>query len=219
MRRTFAIAALLAVSLFVPMLLFAYPDSEILGAGGTNPPFDFGITSTQSGQLMISDRRLALSFGELLRLVDTGFFALESSQPPAPSSEEDTEGIIAGIAYLSTTNDIVASQQDGDILLFDLDDITATPDSIVVSEGKSLGPLAADSDRQVVYVANNSDRAIHVVDLLARSVTSTIPLTIVGVSSFSVTDALFVEDINEIYFTTDAGAVFYLSPGGPPQRG
>ena len=187
MRRTFAIAALLVVSLLVPRLLFAYPDSEILGSGGANPPFDFGITSTQSGQVLISDRRLALSFGESLRLVDTGYFALESSQPPALNSDDETDGIIADIAYVSTSNEIVASQQDGDLLFFDLDDITATPDSIVVSEGKALGPIAADADNQVVYVANNSDRTIHVVDLLARSVTTTIPLTILGVSSFSVT--------------------------------
>jgi len=206
------------LALIISLLLFsstalAFPDVEVLGVDGTSPPFDFHITSTISDFLLIDDRRLAVSYGETLELVDMGEYLLEVLQPPALTSDDETDGQIMGIAYDFGRNWIIASQDDGDILFYDLDDITATPATLTLVEGMALGPVAVDADYATAYVANNSDMSIHIVDLGTRELLSTIPITVHGFESFSFTSAIYVEATTEVYFSTDVGAIFYISRG------
>ena len=140
-----SILVLLAFFLFFSSTASAFPDAEVLGIDGYSPPFDFNITSTVSDFVLISDRRLAVSYGEKLELVDMGEFLLEVLQPPALSSDDETDGVIAGIAYDSGRDQIVASQEDGDILFFKLSDITATPVSLLLADGMKLGPIGSGS--------------------------------------------------------------------------
>ena len=210
---------LLACFLFFSSTASAFPDAEVLGVDGDSPPFNFNITSTISDFVLISDRRLAVSYGETLELVDMGEYLPEILQPPALSSDDDTDGVIGGIAYDSGRNQIVASQDDGDIIFFDLDDITATPESLLLAEGMALGPLTVDPDDATAYVANNSDMSIHIVNLGTRELTATIPVTIHGFETFTFTDAIYVENTTEVYFTTDAGVVFYIARGSETATG
>lgn len=214
MNITFCIFRFLLV-LFVlfPRICFAYPSAEITGSNAGDPPLSFGVTATISGFGLISDRRLALSYSESLRIADMGYFALESSQPPALNTTDETDGIIGGIAYESSGNIILASQEDGDLLIFDLSDITATPGSIELASGDTLGPVVADENGLYAYVADNTSQSIHVVDLLDRSLSHTIELTISGVESFTVTEGIFVDSTDEAYFTTSGGSVVYIASG------
>jgi hypothetical protein len=197
----------------------AFPDSEVLGPDGDEPPFNFLITSTLSGFVLISDARLAVSYGETLELIDMGKYQSEQEQPPALSSDDETDGIIGGIAYDSGRNQVIASQEDGDLLFFDLSDITATPFSLILAEDKKLGRVTVDSDAATAYVANNGDMSIHIVDLGTRELTATIPVTIHGFETFNFTDAVYVENTAEVYFATDAGVVFYIARGAVTATG
>ncbi|MFH1830963.1 MAG: hypothetical protein ABH871_09345 [Pseudomonadota bacterium] len=192
----------------------AYPDAEIVWAAGGGPPFSYSVSSTPSGFFLLSDTEMALSFGKIIKLIDAGSYAEEASQPPDITTDEDTNSIITAIAYVESSKEILASQENGNLLVFAMSDITAEPEIVIVAEDHTMGPIAVDSTRRVAYVADNSSRTIHVVDLLSLSVTSSITLTITGVTTFQITDALFLETKDEIYFTTDSGAIFYLAVDG-----
>ena len=203
--------AYILISLLAPSA-HAYPDTEIDWTFGGAPPFSFGVTATPSGFDLMSDTRLAISYNKVLKLIDMGSYSEEASQPFDLSSDEDTNSIITAIAYVASTNEIVASQEDGTFLLFGLSDITAKPNFIVIAADESLGPIAVDSVRRTAYVANNESRTISVIDLVSLTVTRTITLTITGSTSFKVTDAHYLEQTDEFYFTTDGGGVFYFVP-------
>lgn len=204
----------LLLACFLPASADAYPSAEVLGAGSVNPPFDLGTTSSYSGFLLISDGRMAISYGETVKLVDLGRYALESGQPPVLSADDDTDGVIGGIAYLSGPSKIVASQADGDILYYDLNNITAKPVSVTISENSKLGPIVINSQASSAYIANNTTRAIHTVNLSDQTVSNTAMLTIAGATNFTITDAVYVTATSEVYFTTTAGRVFYMGEGG-----
>lgn len=189
----------------------AYPSEEIVATSG--PPFNFNVTSSLSGFLLLDDTRLALSFGERLRLIDTRSFSEETSQPPALSADDDTDGTLMGIAFDSPTNVILASQDDGDLLFFDLDTMTIDPESLTLAAGKELGPLAVDTTRALAYVSNNAERKLHKVSTTTRTLEGSITLTIGTNTSFKVTDAFYNSEKSEFYFTTDAGGVFVVESG------
>lgn len=224
----FLCALVFAIALVLPTNGFAFPDIEVTGASGSNPPFDFGISSTQSGMLLFTDQRMAVSYGETLQLVDMGFYALESEQPPAltsgssssdeedeeTASNDDTTGALAAIAYDSGRGQIIASQEDGDILFYDLSNITEQPDTLTLAEDKKLGPLAVDPTGARAFVTNNGDLAVHVVELGGRTLSSTIEVTIPGQESFLFTDAAYVSETGEVYFTTDVGVLLYMASDG-----
>lgn len=195
---------------FSSLRLHAYPNAEVLGTGSVNPPFDLGATSAYSGFLMITDGRMSISYGETMKLVDLGTYALEAAQAPAPSSTDGTNGVIGGLAHDSGASNILASQEDGDLLFYSLNNITATPTSMVVSAGSRLGPLAINTQNGKAYIANNTTRAIHLVELAGRTVSATATLAIAGSTNFTLTDAVYVSLTDEVYFTTSAGRVFYM---------
>ncbi|HPQ81894.1 MAG TPA: hypothetical protein PLZ86_09285, partial [bacterium] len=199
-------AALLSV-LFVPAGASAYPSEEVVGSGGGDPPFDIGVTGTVTGFLLFTDERMAVSFGETLLLFNVGRYEAEAEQPPPLSSDDETDGRITAIAHDSAGNRIIASQEDGDLLIFELSDITAEPLTFTVADGAELGPLAIDEARGVVYVADNTNGSIRVVDVATETVTNTFALP---KTEAVCTDAFFNELTDEAWFSTDAGAVVYI---------
>jgi hypothetical protein len=203
-------AIAVALALLVPASARAFPDAEIVWEFGGGPPFDFGISGTPSGFLLMSDAEAAVSYSKVLDLIDTGAYGLEAEQPFDISSDEDTDSIITSIAYISSSNEIAASQESGTLLVFSLANITSKPKFVMIEEGSSLGPIAVDSGRGILYVSDNTSRLIHVVDPLSMTVTSSITLTIGSKTSFTVTDAHYVAETDEAYFTTDGGVIFYI---------
>lgn len=207
------LVVLLAASLLFPRFAGAYPSAEVVGTGGANPPFDLGLTGTFTGFLLLSDGRMAVSYGEVLKLVDLGRYALETDQPPALSVDEGTDGRIGALAYVSASGTILASQEDGDLLLFSLASITAQPQTYVVQADAQLGPIAYDPTNGIAYIADNTNRAVQVFNLSSKQVTSSISLAGVG-AAFTITDALFDEITKEAYFSTSVGKIFYIPAGG-----
>lgn len=205
---------LITASLISARVARAYPSAEALGVDGLNPPFDFSITATLTGMILTSDERMVVSYGEELKLIDLGSYALEAIQPPALSSTAGTDGTIGGIAYYSGADQIVASQADGDILFFDLGDLSLDPTSVTVADGKALGKVALNPDMTYAYVLNTADHSVHVINLGARLLTRTIPLSLSGGGAFTPTDIIYIAARDEIYVATDAGVIFYFGAEG-----
>lgn len=205
----------IAIVVFLASLIFssnanAYPNVEVIGSAGIDPPFDLGVAGTLTGFLLFTDEQMAISYGEVLKLVDMGRYALTDDQPPALSEDDDTDGRIAALAHDSIRGLILASQEDGDLLIFDLADITHKPRSITVADGDKLGPIALDQANNVAYIADSTTPGIKVVNLSTDTVTSTIALT----GTPTITDALFNFETSEAYFSTSTGSLFFVSAGG-----
>ncbi|MFH1873648.1 MAG: hypothetical protein ABH859_00470 [Pseudomonadota bacterium] len=200
--------------LLLPGSLLAFPDQERTGLSGANPPYDYSFTDDITGRVLIDDERLAVCYGETLRLVDMASFAVESDQPPALSVDAGTDGRLRGLAYSSQQNYLYATQNDGDVLRFDLANITATPISISIADGNELGPIVIDSTGQYAYIADNTDYAIHVLELANLTVSKTISVALSSSTTFTFLSALYVSTTSEVYFTTDKGVVFYLPTSG-----
>ncbi len=207
--------ALAALALFAmgPGVARAFPSAEKVWSAGGGPPFDFGITSSSSGFLLFSDLELATSYGEVLSLVNMGSFALEPDQPPPLTAEAETDGVIGGIDYTGGSGKIVASQEDGDLLEFTLSRITEEPISHILAEGDKLGPVAYDLNSGYSYVGDNTTPQIIAYNTVTGEAVALITLTVPGHSSFRITDALYVDENQEMYFSTDVGAVFYIFSG------
>lgn len=199
---------------FFPRVVLAYPDAEVVWSAGGGPPFDVGITATVSRMLLSSDEQMIVSSGETVKLIDLGTFSLESVQPIQPSDADKTDGVIGGIVYLSQSNKLIASQEDGDILVYLLNDLTQTPTSYTITAGDKLGPIVADIDSRYAYVADNTQRTIDVINLGTNKLETAIPIVIAGATTFTFTDAVYNNVTGEAYFSTDQGALFVVPAAG-----
>jgi hypothetical protein len=195
-------------------LAFSYPDKEIVGTGDVDPPFDFGITANLTGFILTSDTSLAVSYADILKMIDTGRYEVAKDQPPAPNADDNTDSNLAGIAYDATGGQIVASNQDGDVVIYSLSDITAKPQVIDVTDGDVLTAVVIDQNGQYAYIGDKTDTSIQVVDLSQLAKSYAVQVNITGVTTFNFTDGVFNEETDEVYFTTDAGYVVYMSSGG-----
>ncbi|NLD28232.1 MAG: hypothetical protein GX659_05440 [Myxococcales bacterium] len=192
----------------------AYPDAELFGPNDENPPFDFGVRSAFDGFKLINDTTLLVAYAESLKIVDMGSYSLARLQPFQPSDDEDTKGIAGGLAYSSGRNEMYLSQQDGDLLIYDMNDLEKKPVIVTVAEQSVLGVIVIDGSEESLYIADNTKGAVQVVNLNDRSVARTINLTVPGSTDFNLTDGVLAEDDGEIYFTTDVGYIVGLPEGG-----
>ncbi|MFH0798953.1 MAG: hypothetical protein V2A66_02085 [Pseudomonadota bacterium] len=224
MRRSAALLVVIAAISMWPLCLFAYPSPEVIGIGGVDPPFDFGVTSNLSGFLLASDQLLLMSYGQSLALVDVGSYALEPVQPPLPpsitvtNSDGTTSSVSAGnitaIAYDSGRNNVLASMQSGHLFNYDLNNVSADPSDVKLVDGDTLGPIAMDTNADVAYVSDNTALALQVVSLSSGTLSGSIALPTLMTTSFMVTDAAYNSYTKESYFSTSAGIVFYIASGG-----
>ncbi len=205
-------AAIIALVLFIRPA-FCFPDAEVLGAGAVEPPFDFDITSEVSGFALITDSLLAVSFASTLKLVDLNNYTTEVIQPAPLSSDDGTDGIISDIFYSSARDEIIMTQQDGDIIIYSVPRISETPVSVTIADGNVLGPVVVDDLGLYAYISDNTARRIYVYNLDESKITATISLSITGSTSFNITDAVYVADNETAYFTTDVGTLLYASKG------
>ncbi|MFH1653696.1 MAG: hypothetical protein ABIE74_06535 [Pseudomonadota bacterium] len=207
-KKLFFLQVILLFFLLFPLASFAYPDTDLVFSGG--PPFSFSIASSVTDAVLQSDRTMMISYAESLKLIDMGKFALYDDQPPALSKDDGTDGNIMGLAYDSRNRKIYASQDDGDLLIYTMDDITALPISIEISAGSSLGPVVLNDDGTIALIADNTMRNVHRYDYLQNKVTATIPITIQDKTGYTITDAVYVKEVNGAYFTTNVGALFFI---------
>jgi len=212
--RCFILCFAFASILILARSASAYPDSEVLGPDSLNPPFDFGVTSAFAGFKLIDDTTLVVAYAEALKIIDMGSYSLARLQPFQPSDDEDTKGIAGGLAYSSGRNEMYLSQQDGDLLIYDMNDLEKKPVIVTVAEQSVLGVIVIDGSEESLYIADNTKGAVQVVNLNDRSVARTINLTVPGSTDFNLTDGVLAEDDGEIYFTTDVGYIVGLPEGG-----
>ena len=200
--------------LIIPKDLFSFPDAECTGASDANPPFSLGFSSDVTGALLTDDETMYVSYGENLKIVNMASYALAATQPPALSVDAGTDGRLMSIAYSSILNRLYASQNDGDLLIFDLNKITTDPTSVTIAEDHELGPVTLDNNGQNVYIADNTNSQVHIVNLSSLSLVNSVTLAISSVTSFVINDAAHVPLTNEQYFATNKGCVFVIEAGG-----
>jgi len=214
MRKSIIALCLIICYSFLSTPLFAFPDTERIGISGASPPFNFGFTNTITGFALRDDETLIVSYGEVLSLVDLAYYDLSQSQPPPLTVDAKTDGRIAAIAYSKDHDRIYATQEDGDLLIFDMARITEDPRSFKIAEGHKLGQIALDNNGRNAYVIDTTNHTVLVFNLTALTVDNIIALNIPTISSFAINDAVHVAATDEIYFLTDKGVVFYLPAGG-----
>ncbi len=218
-----ALFALLSFSLSLRLLvspsLFAFPDSE-------RAALDL-VSSQATSLVMDGDRFIFLSFGDDIFRIDTETFDLTEDQVPSliDTSDEtgglDLTGDVAGLAIRGTQ--LFVSQNDGDLLTIDLNDITAQPDTTHLIDG-TLGPLVADPevgvDNDKLSILDKTNNAVIVYDISESTMTS-VALTD-GVDPVAPVSIVFVpfptgaspESADKIYVTTNEGLTFVINEGG-----
>lgn len=208
------IILLLASCLLLPLSAFAYPNDE-------KAVLDLGLNQATGGIAITSDNRyLILAYTETLKRVDLGTWALTSSQPAALSEDDDTDGTIGGLAYVSSSSKVYAAQDDGDILSFSLSSITDDPSSSTMVSGSALTLMAVDTatSPSMIYVLDNTNDIVYFFQAGSSSTSGSINLKVALPSvTFSVKDMIFVPDAGaagELYIGTDAGRVLYAAAGG-----
>jgi len=209
----------IAICLLTAPSLFAYPSKE---AGSLSL-----VNSQATSMVMDGDKFIFVSFGSSIFRIDTATFALSSDQIPAlidrsSSGGLNLSGTVVGLAIRG--RNLYATQDDGDLLTINLDNITAIPTTTHLITG-SLGPLVADpetgTDDDKLYIIDKTDNAILVYKIASGSQTK-IPLTnslgaavapvalafvpFPTASSSSTTDKIFV--------TSNTGLVFVINEGG-----
>ncbi len=199
---------------FLPLTSGAYPDAEVIWDAGGGPPFNVGISAVLSGIIPSSDDQMILSDGQSVELVDLGAYAPEPAQPVQPDVDDGTDGTITGIAYINGNGMLLASQADGDLVIWSLGSLDQKPISYALATGDELGAVVADKNGRYAYVADNTTMSILVFNLATLVLDMTVPLTISGVPAFTITDGVFNDTTGEAYFTTDKGALFVLPSGG-----
>lgn len=179
---------------------------------------------SQSTQFAISDDNTTLyvCYANKFKTVDTGTFALTSTQPFDISTDTTTyPGNFTGLIYFSNQDAVICPQDNGKAIMYNLNDITATPTILTLASGKQLGKGVADTvGGKNIYVVDVTDNSIIQYDVTTNQ-SSQILLTGAGglVSSFTVNNIAFspqgTSETSEIYLSTSIGAVLYFPLGSP----
>ena len=199
--------------LFSPGVVFAYPSSERV-------QLDFSFGDDPSGFVISDDNRyLIYAVSQTWSIVDLADFTKPTgAQPPALSTTDETDGVIQDLVFYNSTNEVYGCQDDGDIIRFDLDDLTKDIVSTIVSKDADLGPMAIDPDGDdQIYIIENATKKLHVFEADELIVSRTVSLA-TGDESFSVLDIITVKDASggtdRIYMGTDDGRILYIDEGG-----
>ena len=207
-----AVCILLCASLAQP-----FPDAEITGITG-GPPLSLGFTDNPTSFITKDNGTLIVTYGQVMRIVDLGLFALAATQPIDTSADDDddNDSPFNAAYYAVATDQVLISQERGYVVIYSLADLTENPVYGEVLAGKSLGPLVTNDTGTTAYITNNTDRTIHVFSIVDRSVSNTITVGDLpnNQSSYSFTAGIFVDGSDEAYFATDKGGVIVLPDGG-----
>jgi len=197
-------------------VVLAFPEEEITGITD-GPPFSFSFTDTATSFLLKDNRTMLVTYGQVLRLVDMGFYELYAEQPFDLSTDdnEDNDSPFNGAVYLKTTDEAMITQERGHLIIYKLGSLADEPTDITIAEGDSLGPIAVNNSETEAYIGDNTADSVIVVDLATLTVTSKIVVTLQPPQqqSFDFTKAVFVPTTNSVYFSTDKGGVVAVQSG------
>lgn len=188
---------------------FSYPDEEKAYLTLS------GITS-QATQMVLSSnyRYLYVTFNDKIKTIDMATFgvAASSAQPYDISADTDYDRVVGGLALSSTR--LYASQKEGYLLSFDLNNITAEPSHKQIVENHDLGLMAINSAHSRLYILDTTAKALLVYDI-GTGETTTIALTYT--STFVIKNLILAKEISGgadyIYVLTDIGVVFEVIDG------
>lgn len=206
------------IVLFVALLTFSanlhpYPNE-------VKATLALSLGSTVTGLAITSNNNdLFASYSDVLNQIDLGLWDLAAEQPSALTTDDGTEGNLEGIAYSPDNSYIYAVQDNGHILTFFVNNITATPTvtKITTLEGKKLGPVAIDtSSTPTLYIVDNANSLVYVWQAGKSELSATVDLKLAPdltnvATAFNVLDIIFASDTNEVYVATDVGIVAYFS--------
>jgi len=222
--RNISKAFLLFFCLFAAQL-WAYPDQERLPVDPSSliePPLDL-LSALPDARVPHEDgRTLFFAIDNAIRRVDIASWALAADQVPSLTEENTDESIadLAGnIGGLAVKNGkLYATQDDGDLLIIDLNDITAVPTALKI--GGTLGSMVADTDTGTaddkLYFTDTVTNQINVfdisdskllasIDLFSNGV-AVVPQALLYVPLSSQADKLFVASLVGVVFVIVEGA-------------
>lgn len=191
----------------------AFPNEE-------RASLSLGLSQSTQFEISSDNTTLYLCYGNKFQTVDTGTFALTSPQPFDISTDTTTyPGNFTGLIYFPSQNAVICPQDNGSAILYNLNDITATPTILTIASGKQLGKGAADTvGGENIYVVDVTDNSV-VQYSVTRNTATQISLIGVLVSNFTVNNIVFspqsTSDLSEIYLSTSAGSVLYFALGSP----
>jgi len=207
---------IIAVVIFLTpgLNIYAYPNQ-------VKATLQLGFGSSVTGLALTTDNNdLFVSYADILKETDLGLWLLPTAQPPPLSTTDGTEGNLDGIVYSSANSYVYAVQDNGHILTFPVNNITATPTLTKPAsiDGIKLGPVAIDTSASspTLYIVDNASSKVYVWPAGASDITATVDLKqapdLTNVqAAFNVLDILFASDTNEVYVATDVGVVAYFS--------
>lgn len=188
----------------------AYPNSEKAQLSLTD------VTSQAVQTYLTSDNRyLYLGFTNKVKVVDLGTFDLRGSshQPYDFGSDTDFDGIVGGLTLSNSR--LYVSKDDGKMLHFSLDDLTAKPTSVTISSGVELGKMAINAAKTRLYIVDKDNNNLFV-HTIGSATTSTIEIT-PSVTGASITNMMLASSVSGgsdyIYLTTDKGLMYYIVDG------
>ncbi|MBU4484546.1 WD40 repeat domain-containing protein [bacterium] len=202
----------------IPLKVFAYPSVVRELSNRSVPPIDLSITSQAVGfDISDDDRYLIIGYSSYIKIMDTASFALASTQPFDYTTDDDLEGTVQGVAYRASDDSIYVSQNDGDLLIFDMDSLASEPvaKNIYPNQDKVLGKIVLNPDDDKLYTINQTDDKIVVYDIGSND-SYEVLLTESG--SVDINDMIFVDKTgttsDEVYVATSNGNVYYMSASG-----
>jgi hypothetical protein len=215
--KTIGVGANLVFALiFASRFVFAFPNQE---------KATLSVASTQATSFIAqNDRFLFLGFSNTVLRLDTETFALSDDQVPlltgdaTAASDPDLGGDVEGMAIQGSN--LFISQDDGDLLIVDLDNVTSTPTARHVLDG-ALGPIAVNPRPTIasntVYLLNTGGSAILIFDTASKTSTS-ISLTDSVAAPVTPEAIAFVPGTpstspGKFYITSARGLIFVLPEG------
>lgn len=220
-------ATLLIGLLTLSAPLLSFPDKERISTTLSEPPLT-AVSSQASQMVLDGDEFLYVIFGDSIERVDLGKWALSGEEIPDLvdlSDEENGEDLTGDVTGIAIRGDFFyAAQTDGDLIVVDLNDITATPDSIDLGES-TFGAVVADpetgSDDDKLYILDKTKNSVEVFDISEGKITSSIPLkdtqgTAVAPRALALVNfptASSSSSVDKLYVASDRGLVFMISEG------
>lgn len=216
--------AAFVLSLFVgTRAAWAFPDTERVPGSGDAPLTADSLTSDPSLLIMppsgsdFHDRLLIAASGSQLVVIDTETWELFSEQPEA------FESTIKGLAFLPGSNSLFASLGNGTVVRVELDDLSADPGTIDISEEVSdaaLGPMVIDEDGDgKAYILDASNKKLHILTINSKALSSvslsedTSTTSTSSTGTFTPVDIAFADlsGTDKIYISTSNNAILVMN--------
>lgn len=211
-KNKFTLVFVLVLSIFIfSKTSFGYPDEEKAQLSLT------GVSAKSVQMSITSDNRyLYVGANDDLSIVDLGFFDLALVQPYDITLSADTDNPIGG--FVLSTSSLFASQTNGNILNFQLSDITSKPSITTLSSSIILGKMAINSANTKIYIVDTTNNDI-LVWPIGSTTYSTIPIISAqpSLTDLTITDMILVPSVSGghdyIYVSTNKGDMFYIIDG------